>query len=179
MNLTDIIPIRLSALEAPNAAKRPLFDSNSIPKSGWSSFSACPFESWMMPWALPILLPTISRKAVPSDHLVPLRPVPSRLAGYDDTNDAERLSQDPAMRVVAKPQRRQNQHHDRFETETPTRARLALMNPQSAHTPHRRACSPSSSAGRSRPFECSALQPVKADPETCIVPMAGRSLSRW
>jgi hypothetical protein len=24
----------------------------------------------------------------------------SRLAGYDDTNDAERLSQDPAMRVV-------------------------------------------------------------------------------
>ena len=24
------------------------------------------FESWMMPWALPILLPTISRKAVPA-----------------------------------------------------------------------------------------------------------------
>ena len=26
---------------------------------------SCPFESWMMPWALPILLPTISRKAAP------------------------------------------------------------------------------------------------------------------
>ena len=34
-------------------------------------------------------------------HLVPLlRQIYSRLAGYDDTNDAERLSQDPAMRVV-------------------------------------------------------------------------------
>ena len=27
---------------------------------------SCPFESWMMPWALPILLPTISRKAAPA-----------------------------------------------------------------------------------------------------------------
>jgi hypothetical protein len=35
-------------------------------------------------------------------HLVPLlrQSIYSRLAGYDDTNDAERLSQDPAMRVV-------------------------------------------------------------------------------
>ena len=35
-------------------------------------------------------------------HLVPLlrESIYSRLAGYDDTNDAERLSQDPAMRVV-------------------------------------------------------------------------------
>jgi len=35
-------------------------------------------------------------------HLVPLlrQSIFSRLAGYDDTNDAERLSQDPAMRVV-------------------------------------------------------------------------------
>src|ERR671919_2607787 len=35
-------------------------------------------------------------------HLVPLlrQSISSRLAGYDDTNDAERLSQDPAMRVV-------------------------------------------------------------------------------
>ena len=34
--------------------------------------------------------------------LIPLvrQSVYSRLAGYDDTNDAERLSQDPAMRVV-------------------------------------------------------------------------------
>ena len=34
--------------------------------------------------------------------LIPLlrQSIYSRLAGYDDTNDAERLSQDPAMRVV-------------------------------------------------------------------------------
>jgi len=36
-------------------------------------------------------------------HLVPLlrQSIFSRLAGYDDTNDADRLAQDPAMRVVA------------------------------------------------------------------------------
>ncbi len=35
-------------------------------------------------------------------HLVPLlrQSVFSRLAGYDDVNDADRLAQDPAMRVV-------------------------------------------------------------------------------
>ncbi len=35
-------------------------------------------------------------------QLIPLlrQPVYSRLAGYDDTNDADRLSQDPALRVV-------------------------------------------------------------------------------
>ena len=35
-------------------------------------------------------------------HLVPLlrQSIYSRLAGYDDTNDAERLSQDTAMKVV-------------------------------------------------------------------------------
>ena len=34
-------------------------------------------------------------------HLVPLlhQSIYSRLAGYDDTNDAQRLAQDPAMRV--------------------------------------------------------------------------------
>ena len=34
--------------------------------------------------------------------LIPLlrQVIYSRLAGYDDTKDAERLSQDPAMRVV-------------------------------------------------------------------------------
>jgi len=59
-------------------------------------------------------------------HLVPLlrQSIYSRLAGYDDTNDAERLSQDPASLGIAKERR--------------------------------------------------------YDPETCIVPMAGRnSLSRW
>ena len=37
-------------------------------------------------------------------HLVPLlrQSIYSRLAGYDDTNDAVRLSQDPAMRVAAR-----------------------------------------------------------------------------
>ena len=35
-------------------------------------------------------------------HLVPLlrQSIYSRLAGYDDTNDAQRLAQDPAMRVI-------------------------------------------------------------------------------
>jgi len=35
-------------------------------------------------------------------HLIPLlrQSIFSRLAGYDDTNDADRLAQDPAMRVV-------------------------------------------------------------------------------
>ena len=35
-------------------------------------------------------------------HLIPLirQSIYSRLAGYDDTNDAERLAQDPAMRVI-------------------------------------------------------------------------------
>ena len=55
-------------------ATRPLSDSSSTPKSVWSYMvspslptpDSCPFESWMMPWALPILLPTISRKAVPA-----------------------------------------------------------------------------------------------------------------
>ena len=35
-------------------------------------------------------------------HLIPLirQSIYSRLAGYDDTNDAQRLAQDPAMRVI-------------------------------------------------------------------------------
>ena len=111
-------------------------------------------------------------------HLVPLlrQSIYSRLAGYDDTNDAERLSQDPAMRVVVG-----WQGSDRnaattntmsrpdsfgildFETETLTQEDnlkgLALMNPQwvelaMAHTPHRR-CS------QSRLARC---QPKPADP---------------
>ena len=87
-------------------------------------------------------------------HLVPLlrQSIYSRLAGYDDTNDAERLSQDPAMRVVVGWQgsdrnAARTNTMSRFETETLTQEDnlkgLALMNPQwvelaMAHTPHRR-----------------------------------------
>ena len=89
-----------------------------------------------------------------SHHLVPLlrQSIYSRLAGYDDTNDAERLSQDPAMRVVVGWQgsdrnAARTNTMSRFETETLTQEDnlkgLALMNPQwvelaMAHTPHRR-----------------------------------------
>ena len=74
-------------------------------------------------------------------HLVPLlrQSIYSRLAGYDDTNDAERLSQDPAMRVVVGWQGSdrnavRTNTMSRFETETLTQEDnlkgLALMNPQ-------------------------------------------------
>ena len=74
-------------------------------------------------------------------HLVPLlrQSIYSRLAGYDDTNDAERLSQDPAMRVVVGWQgsdrnAARTNTMSRFETETLTQEDnlkgLALMNPQ-------------------------------------------------
>jgi hypothetical protein len=60
-------------------------------------------------------------------HLVPLlrQSIYSRLAGYDDTNDAERLSQDPAMRVVVSWQvsarkGASTSEMGRFETETLT-----------------------------------------------------------
>ena len=85
-------------------------------------------------------------------HLVPLlrQSIYSRLAGYDDTNDAERLSQDPAMRVVVGWQgsdrnAARTNTMSRFETETLTQEDnlqgLARMNPQwvedaMAHTPH-------------------------------------------
>ena len=73
-------------------------------------------------------------------HLVPLlrQSIYSRLAGYDDTNDAERLSQDPAMRVVVGWQgsdrnAARTNTMSRFETETLTQEDnlkgLALMNP--------------------------------------------------
>ncbi len=76
----------------------------------------------------------------------------SRLAGYDDTNDAERLSQDPAMRVAVGWQGSDRNcastnTMSRFETETLTQEHnlkgLALMNSQwvegaMVHTPQRR-----------------------------------------
>ena len=87
-------------------------------------------------------------------HLVSLlrQAIYSRLVGYDDTNDAERLSQDPAMRVVvASPGSDHNaastSEMGRFETETLTGEKnlkgLAQMNSQwvkcaMTHTPHRR-----------------------------------------
>ena len=53
----------------------------------------------------------------------------SRLAGYEDTNDAERLADDPTMRVVVgdrgidKPAASTNTMNSRFETEVLTQRR--------------------------------------------------------
>ena len=85
--------------------------------------------------------------------MVPLlrQSIYSRLAGYDDTNDAERLAQDPAMRVVVGWQDSDRNaaspsEMGRFETETLTQEEnlkgLARMNSQwvknaMAHTSHR------------------------------------------
>ena len=87
-------------------------------------------------------------------HLVPLlrQSLYSRLAGYDDANDAVRLSQDPVMRVIVGWQgsdrnAASTSEMGRFETETLTEEKnlqgLAQMNSQwvegaMAHTPHRR-----------------------------------------
>ena len=76
----------------------------------------------------------------------------SRLAGYEDVNDAERLSVDPVMRHVVggravERQTASTSQVARFETEVLTRPEnlegLARMNAQwvdgaMAHTPHRR-----------------------------------------
>ena len=69
-------------------------------------------------------------------HLVPLlrQSIYSRLAGYDDTNDAERLSQDPAMRVVVGWQgsdrnAARTNTMSRFETETLTQEANLSPNP--------------------------------------------------
>ena len=95
-------------------AKRPLFDSNSIPKSGLELHGAT-ITSDAGLLAFRELDDALDLTPIASDylqesrtgrnirhHLVPLlrQSIYSRLAGYDDTNDAERLSQDPAMRVV-------------------------------------------------------------------------------
>ena len=87
-------------------------------------------------------------------HLVPLlrQSLYSRLAGYDDANDAVRLSQDPVMRVIVGWQgsdrnAASTSEMGRFETETLTEEKnlqgLAQMNSRwvegaMAHTPHRR-----------------------------------------
>ena len=87
-------------------------------------------------------------------HPVPLlrQSIFSRLAGYDDTNDADRLAYDPAMRVVVGWQGSERKaastsEMGRFETETLTEEKnlkgLARMNSQwvegaMVHTPHRR-----------------------------------------
>src|SRR5919106_6749368 len=86
-------------------------------------------------------------------HLAPLlrQSIYSRLAGYDDTNDAERLSQDPAMGVIVGWQGSEQKgastsEMGRFETELLTQEDnlqgLTRMNTQwveraMAHTPHR------------------------------------------
>jgi hypothetical protein len=87
-------------------------------------------------------------------HLAPLlrQSVYSRLAGYEDTNDADRLAQDPAMRTIAgwrdgdRPAASTNTI-SRFETEVLTQRKnlegLTHMNTQwvdraMAHTTHRR-----------------------------------------
>ena len=67
---------------------------------------SCPFESWSdalgLPHSLRLYLQESRTGRNIRHHLVPLlrQSIYSRLAGYDDTNDAVRLSQDPAMRVV-------------------------------------------------------------------------------
>jgi hypothetical protein len=74
-------------------------------------------------------------------HLIPLlrQSIYSRVAGYDDTNDAERLAQDPAMRVVVDWQGSERNaasasQMGRFETELLARETnlegLASMNAQ-------------------------------------------------
>ena len=76
----------------------------------------------------------------------------SRLAGYEDTNDAERLAQDPAMRVIVGrrgPERQAASTNtmSRFETEVltqkhnlegVTRMSAQWVDSAMAHTPHRR-----------------------------------------
>ena len=147
-------------------AKRPLSGSNSTPKSAWN-FTAqpspptlvfLPFESLMMPWALTEIAEDYLQESRTGrnilHHLVPLlrQSIYSRLAGYDDTNDAVGLSQDPAMRVIVGWQGSERKgastsEMGRFETEFLTQEDnlkgLARINTQwveraMAHTLHRR-----------------------------------------
>ena len=129
-------------------AKRPLFGSNSIPKSGWSftvppslpTPDSCPFRELddaldLTPIASDYLQESRTGRNI-RHHLVPLlrQSIYSRLAGYDDTNDAERLSQDPAMRVVVGWQgsdrnAARTNTMSRFETETLTQEDNLNPNP--------------------------------------------------
>ena len=100
-------------------------------------------------------------------HLIPLirQSIYSRLAGYDDTNDAQRLAQDPAMRVIVGWQgsdrnAASTSEMGRFETETLIQEDnlkgLARMNFQwvagaMAHTP-----TPASDSGHGQFGESSA-----------------------
>ena len=102
-------------------------------------------------------------------HLIPLirQSIYSRLAGYDDTNDAQRLAQDPAMRVIVGWQgldrnAASTSEMGRFETETLIQEDnlkgLARMNFQwvagaMAHTPHP---TPASDSGHGQFGESSA-----------------------
>ena len=147
-------------------AKRPLSGSNSTPKSAWNS-TASTITSDAGLLAFREFDDALGLTEIAEDylqdrrtgrnilhHLVPLlrQSIFSRLAGYDDTNDADRLAYDPAMRVVVGWQGSERKaastsEMGRFETETLTEEKnlkgLARMNSQwvegaMVHTPHRR-----------------------------------------
>ena len=95
-------------------AKMPLSGSNSTPKSAWN-FTALTITSDAGLLAFREFDDALGLTDIAEDylqesrtgrnirhHLVPLlrQSIYSRLAGYDDINDADRLAQDPAMRVV-------------------------------------------------------------------------------
>ena len=114
-------------------AKRPLFDSNSIPKSGWSYMvppspptpDCWHSENWMHALGLtPIASDYLQESRTGRNirhHLVPLlrQSIYNRLAGYDDTTRCRTSFPRPShesCRGLARlrPQRRQNQHHEPF-----------------------------------------------------------------
>ena len=146
-------------------AKKPLSGSNSTPKSAWN-FTAQPSPPTLVfffrEFDDALGLTEIAEDYLQESrtgrnilhHLVPLlrQSIYSRLAGYDDTNDAVRLSQDPAMRVIVGWQGSERKgastsEMGRFETEFLTQEDnlkgLARINTQwveraMAHTLHRR-----------------------------------------
>ena len=160
-------------------AKRPLFGSNSIPKSrlelhgatitsdaGLLAFRELDDALDLTPIASDYLQESRTGRNI-RHHLVPLlrQSIYSRLAGYDDTNDAERLSQDPAMRVVVGWQgsdrnAARTNTMSRFETETLTQEDnlkgLALMNPQWVELAMAHYSTPASDSGHGQFGESSA-----------------------